>query len=404
LLSACKPSTDVVRPSVSGATPGFGPLAGGTIVELTGSGFLADAAAPDHVLVSGVESPLASVVDDGTLQFVVPPGVAAGDAVIDVFNQNGDGSAAGIFHYSEQPSITSLSPTNVLYSSGTTTVTVTGSGFKDENAGRVSVFIDGAPGLDVDVQSDTQLTFIPPTNQPLVTPTVQVSDERGSGSLAKAFRYVPGVNPGLLLFPNDGTTFFTYFDPVGGSTVTVPLRVTNGNLHFRSIVAHPDGTFYALRSDGVFGELDLTTQDIAVPLAMDDLVPAAAEIGGTIYGISASRNRLISIDDTTGMVTAIGSASFDRGTAAIAADAAGSAYYVGPDAGGNSVALIDLATGIRSGSAVLSPNVRVAEMRFLGGVLYAASNNNVITIDTGSGATTVVKAFNSRITAMEVFQ
>ncbi|HEY1815796.1 MAG TPA: IPT/TIG domain-containing protein [Kofleriaceae bacterium] len=391
-------------PTIDSASPAFGPLGGGSIVQISGAGFLSNAAAPNHVLVGGVESSLASVVDDSTLQFLLPAGVQAGDATIQVFNQNGQGSATGIFHYSSTPSVGSISPSSVMYSS-MTTLTVTGSGFQDEDAGVVTVLVDGAPAIDVAVQSDSQLTFTALPADPLVAPTVEVVDNRGNGSLARAYRYVPGANPGLVLFPNDGRTFFTFLDPVAGTTLSVPLHVSGYTTHIRSTVQDADGTIRGLRSDGAFGAIDFATQSIVSPVLLDERFPAAVEVAGNVYGMSSDREGLVTIDETTGQVQQIGPSAFPCCGYGIAADATGTVYFVGPQTSGPvAISTVDVTTGARGSATPLSPSVRVQELRFLNGTLYGASGPNIIKIDPMTGSNSVVQTFSGTITAMEVFQ
>nr|HEX4314041.1 IPT/TIG domain-containing protein [Kofleriaceae bacterium] len=404
VAAACGSPSTGVPPVVSGAQPAFGPLAGGTIVELAGSGFLADAAAPDHVVVGGTESPLASVIDDNTLQFVLPPSVIAGDAEIDVFNQNGTGSATGVFHYSSAPVITAITPGDVLFSSTTTTMTATGSGFQSEDAGTVTVLLNGTPAVDVEVQSDNQLTFTALPDHPLVTPTVVVSDARGSGALAPGFRYVPSTNPGLILFPNDGRTFFTFFDPVAQTTISVPLTAPNASgLHFRAVVAQADKTFLAFRSDGQFGVLDMSTQQITSPVTVADRIPAATGLGGKVYGVSMSRSQLVTVDPVTGIATRLGTATLQCCGVGLAANGSGQMFFVG-ETPQTTISKLDPATGALSGAVTLSPAFHVADMRFLGGTLFAVAANQLITIDPGTGSAAVVSELPATVTALEVLQ
>jgi hypothetical protein len=394
-------------PVVLLANPAFGPLAGGTIVELVGSGFLADAAAPDHVVVGGIESPLASVIDDHTLQFLLPPGNVAGDVAIGVFNQNGNGSATGIFHYSSTPSVATVSPGKVLFSSSSTTVTLTGSGFQSEDAGPVTVLVDDAPAVDVVVQNDSQLTFTALPDQPLVSPTVTVVDSRGSGSLAHAFLYVPSNNPGLVMFPNDGRTFFTFFDPVGNTTSTVLLKTENPDgLHLRAVVFEPDGSTIAMRSDGIIGQLDMSSQQIGSAVQIIDRIPAAALVNGTVYGVSMSRNILVSIDPATGIAMRVGSGAFACCGTALAANGSGTLYYLGPQTTNGSafISVLDPVTGALSNTVAVTPTEHVSEMRFLGSTLFAVGNAGLMTINPATGSATVVEALPFQATALEVVQ
>ncbi len=403
-----------MAPTVTAANPAFGPLAGGTIIELTGAGFLADAAAPDHVVIGGVESPLASVIDDSTLQFLLPTSVVAGDVEIDVFNQNGNGSATGIFHYSSAPTITSVAPGRVLFSSTSTTVTLTGSGYQDENAGPVTVLLDGTPAVDVMVQSDTQLTFTAPPGAPLASPAIAVSDARGTGTLASAFRYVPSNNPGLVVFPDDGRTFFTFFDSVAKTSLSVTLTSPDTNynpavnLHLRAVVFRADGTTIAFRSDGLLGTLDMAAQTLGSGVAIADKIPAATEVNGTLYAISRSRNALVTVDPATGIVTKVGptgTGQFSCCGAALAMDGSGNMIYVGRVNNSNTlVSTLDMATGSAvAGGIALTSNDTLQEIRFLAGTLYGITNNALISIDPATGSSTSLQTF-TQPTAMEVFQ
>src|SRR4051794_4287255 len=90
VLAACSGSSGNEDPTIDTVSPAFGPLAGGTRVVITGSGFLRDGATPDRVLFGANESPQAGVVDDFTLEATVPATTTAGDVAITVFNRNGN--------------------------------------------------------------------------------------------------------------------------------------------------------------------------------------------------------------------------------------------------------------------------------------------------------------------------
>ncbi|MDB4956328.1 MAG: cell surface receptor protein, partial [Myxococcales bacterium] len=210
-LAACGGTTGSETPAIDTVTPAFGPLSGGTRIVITGSGFLRDGATPDRVLFGTNESPQAGVVDDFTLEATLPASAMAGDVPITVFNRNGNVMLTGKFHYSAEPVISSVSPKNVVYSSTNTTVTLTGTGFKDENAGIATVLVNGVPAIDVQVQSDTQLTFTATAGVVLSRPDITLTNKRGTSIKDNAYRYIPFENPGLILFPKNSTTTFLFF-------------------------------------------------------------------------------------------------------------------------------------------------------------------------------------------------
>lgn len=86
---ACFPAA-----TVSGVTPSTGPAAGGTPVEIHGSGFTPDAT----VQIGGTAATSVKVITDGRITAITPAG-AAGAADVKVTTDAGDTTATGAFTY-----------------------------------------------------------------------------------------------------------------------------------------------------------------------------------------------------------------------------------------------------------------------------------------------------------------
>ncbi len=392
-------------PEITGVTPDHGPLGGGLRVTVTGSGFLANGAPPNRVLIGGREAAAAGVIDDHTLEVVVPAGAAAGDAEVTLFNSNGYAEATGVFRYREAPTVTSITPAEVVYSAASTQMTITGTGFVDDGAGSVSVFLDDFRAIDVDVVSDTTITFTATAGPPLSLPDVRVVNDNGEGALVDGFRYVPATADGLLLFAV-GDTFAFYFDPATATTIAIPAQDTNPATQdesvVRSIVQDANGVYWAQTRSGRFGQMDMTSQTLIDPIeAATPTMAAMGRLGDTIYAVERN-TRLGTLDTATGQMVTLGPPIGCCGSFAVAANSAGTLYFV--NAG--EIGTVDTATGDRATPVALNPVVKVEDMRFFNGTLYAVTNEGtLITINPSTGATAVVTTLPSpRLHSIEVFQ
>ncbi len=121
--------TYLATPVALSLDPILGPLAGGTTVTLTGSGFLGQQVT---VTVGGNPASNAMVLDDATVSFVTPPGTA-GPADVTVSDSNGSATLTGGFVYYD-PAATGFALLAVVPSSGPASgtpggVSVVGTGF-----------------------------------------------------------------------------------------------------------------------------------------------------------------------------------------------------------------------------------------------------------------------------------
>jgi IPT/TIG domain len=142
-------------PTLTGATPSFGPVAGGTPVTLTGTGLTGATAV--HF---GFASVVPVVVDDSTLLVFTPAAAAAGSVPVTVTTAGGTSSGGANFSYTAVlPTIASISPT-AGSTSGGTTVTVTGSGF----TGATGATIGGVAVTGFTVVNDSTIRFTTPAH------------------------------------------------------------------------------------------------------------------------------------------------------------------------------------------------------------------------------------------------
>lgn len=400
-LVACGGDEGAVR--VDRADPPYGPVIGGTRITLEGSGFTAAGTTSTRVQFDGRDAPLVATLDDGALDVIVPPGDRAGDVEVVVLSGDRIARATGIFRYSAPPTITSVEPADVLASSTSTRVTVSGTGFADEGAGDVTVVLDGQ-ALFADVLNDRTLTFVAPPGRPLVEPDLEVLDRRGRALVRRAFRYAPSLRPGLLLFPRIGA-FAVFFDPADLSTTTISW-FQGATIRFSAVVLDARGDYWALDRARRWGRLDMKAQRIEAILAVQGWMPTVLRVGRDHFALDRSAARFGRFDPGSGQFSPIGDAPLPCcGSYGLATDGA-TTYFTarGPD--GPELNTVDPATGEVGTPVPLlgAPAFSVEEMRFFGGTLYAVSRDNtVVTIDPATGEVTALPLPPNRYTAMELY-
>jgi hypothetical protein len=201
--SAASPADQYVYvsnpPTVTSISPTSGPVTGGTVVTITGSGFT-DAEAVDF----GPANPATtfSIVNDLTILATAPVG-QLGTFDVQVSNPNGNSptTSADQFTYTTPPvpSVTAVSPASGA-STGGTVVTITGTGFS--GASTVD-FGSGDPSASYTVTSSTSITATtPPGSIGTVDTTVITAGGTSATSPADQFSYtapppptVTGVSP-----------------------------------------------------------------------------------------------------------------------------------------------------------------------------------------------------------------
>ena len=201
-------------PTVTTVSPAIGPLAGGTLVTITGSGFMASPAVncsgnPGAVKFGGVNSTSCNVINDTTITATTPAGAAAGPVQVTVTNGSSETSVAAVnFTYVAAPTIATISP-NTGTTTGGYSVTVTGANLTTASA----VMFDSVPATSVFVVDANSVNATVPAHAVGAAQVTVVT--AGGTSNALPFTYTLPPAPAITsLSPVSGTT-------AGGTVVTI---------------------------------------------------------------------------------------------------------------------------------------------------------------------------------------
>lgn len=204
----CVPSVLGPAPTLTAVAPTMGPIAGGTMVTLTGTNFAATAT----VTLGGAAC--TGVMVTGATALTCTTAARALPGAVDVVVTNPDGQKAtlvgGYTYVAPPPTVTMVNPPSGLIG-GMTSVTVTGTGFF---AG-ASVAFGAANGTSVNVINATTLTVLTPMGAAAGAVDVKVTNADGqSATLAGAYTYTLPAPTVSLIGPSSGST-------LGGTAVTI---------------------------------------------------------------------------------------------------------------------------------------------------------------------------------------
>lgn len=192
------------KPLVSSLSPTAGPLAGGTIISLTGTGF--DGTAK---VTFGTTDTTQFTVTDNEHMTVTTPAHIAGLVDVTVTSAAGTSltSANAQFTYQPAPAVSGLTPVKGPTAGGTT-VTVTGTDFTN-----VSAVTIGGTGASFSVSSATQMTVTTPARAAGVA-DLRVTTAGGTSAIVVADRFTYVAPPSVSgLAPTAG--------PIAGGTSVV---------------------------------------------------------------------------------------------------------------------------------------------------------------------------------------
>jgi hypothetical protein len=223
-------------PILSGISPTSGPMKGGTVITITGSGF-----SGTEYVYFGRYGVIPTIIDDSHLTVATlysPPGLLP----VSITNAHGTGSSAGpstmfLVEY-PLPDLYNISPTSG-FTTGGTVVLVRGSGF----SGATNVSFGRNNGTGLEVINDTLLTVISPPGPAGITALSVINPAHtGSSSESRSmFRYdVPfprleNVSPssgsmdGGTVVTLTGSGFTGTTDVVFGEKPGTGLKVINDN-------------------------------------------------------------------------------------------------------------------------------------------------------------------------------
>jgi IPT/TIG domain len=192
-------------PVVSGLSPANGPLAGDTLVTITGTGFT-DVTGVDFGNITATIGTVAAT----TITAYSPMAAQAGSVDVTVTTPSGTSatSPADLFTYAMvAPTVSSFSPA-FGPAVGGTLVTITGTGF----TGATAVEFGTTPGTNLIVASGgTSLTVDSPEGTGSVEVTVTTPLGTSVGSPSSTFTYAPSIS---TISPTAGPT-------AGGTLVTI---------------------------------------------------------------------------------------------------------------------------------------------------------------------------------------
>ncbi|MHC5009973.1 MAG: IPT/TIG domain-containing protein [Planctomycetota bacterium] len=313
------------------------------------------------------------------------------------------------------PTVTAVDA-NRLATTGGAPLTITGTGFRDLGAtGTNVVSIGGALATTVIDLSDTTITCFAPGAAMGGTVDVVVANSRGVGTLVGGVTY---VLPTLYFATARSATTsvpgsFYRFDPVtsAGGLIGPTGDVLTG------IAFDPSYTTMYGINTSPFGDQSLFTVDVQTGATAvvgptgngpTNNVGDLTFVGSTLVGNDWDGN-FCSFDTATGAGTVLGNNGAFQALA-IAADASQTLYFI---YGSNPQTLytVDPATGATTAGPVLSGigADTICAMAFLDGTLYgvtasdqmATPGANLVSIDTTTGAATLVFALPNDIDAIE---
>ncbi len=160
----------VAAPTVTTVAPTAGPLKGGQIVAVTGSGFTGLTGA-SAVQFGDVNATSYALVSSTRVVAKVPDAAAAGAKIIKVTNGDGTNTTGAAYTYGG-PAVTSVVPA-FADTASTTIVTITGSGFLGSD--KTEVKFGALEAKDVWVVSDTQIVASTPIDDNAASPAVVVT-------------------------------------------------------------------------------------------------------------------------------------------------------------------------------------------------------------------------------------
>lgn len=241
--------TFISPPVVTGLNPTTGPLAGGTSVVISGTGF-----GGATTVIFGA-TPVPFLVNSGTQITATAPAHAAGTIDVTVTTPYGTSAltAADRFTYVSPPTVTGINPATGPTAGGTT-VTVTGTSF----SGSTAVSFGGSPAASFTVSSGTQITATSPAH---VAGTVDITVTTPYGTSATGapdqFTYVAppavtGVNPATG--PTAGGTSVV----VTGTALAGASAVKFGGANASSFTVNSATQVTATSPAGSAGTVDIT--------------------------------------------------------------------------------------------------------------------------------------------------
>jgi hypothetical protein len=221
---------------LQGLAPASGPLPGGTTIVLGGDGF--DRAAPPDVILGLFHATEVGVIDEHTVTATTPRGEQPGPVDVIVASRGAYARIDLGYTYDPLPQITSITPA-VGAAAGGTQVTIKGSGFVANHAGRPTVRFGGRAAGDVAVLGDDTLLATTPAGNAFAPVPVTVENHAGT-SPPWTFLYNAS---GLIVGAN-------YYGPPVGMFYLDSASGLVTEIHDLSLPPWQQNSMHSLASDG----------------------------------------------------------------------------------------------------------------------------------------------------------
>lgn len=241
--------TFVPAPTVTGVSPGAGPVAGGTTVTVTGTGFTGATA-----VLFGQTDATTFTVDSGTQITATAPAEPAGGEAISVITPIAESpfSPASSYVYETAPVVQAFQPYSGSTAGGNR-VAIIGTGFTDATA----VAFGSTPAASFTVLDDGEIFATAPAHAPGGV-SISVTTPGGTGTTQTQYIYIAPAPVVTGVSPDSGPT-------AGGTTVTVTgtgftgaSTVSFGSNPAKRFTVNSDTSITAIAPDGVAGTVDVT--------------------------------------------------------------------------------------------------------------------------------------------------
>lgn len=316
---------DVGNVALDSIAPDHGPLLGGTEITLRGSGFVLANAGDNRVVIGEQLATSVTTVDDTTVRVTVPAGVAPGSVSVFVFNANGYSTLTAGYSYNAIPTITDIQPPRGDRKGGDT-ITITGSGFADLEAGTNAIVFGASPAGSVTVVSDTELTVTAPPGPPFEFVDVALTNANGAAQVDDGYSYSAQglIAAAAISWGNTNGNSGVYFvDVETGLSTRLFIPDVDGSVSGAvGLATAADGTIYASTTRTLNGTHFLTkftpfstALEVIGPITQPAGPTNLGGGGGTLpcSGLSffndvlycAARNTLYTLDLATGAATLV---------------------------------------------------------------------------------------------------
>ncbi len=285
-------------PSISSVNPNTGPSSGGTVLNLTGSGFLPGAT----VTIGGAVCKPLTYNSSTSLTCTSSASSFGAKAVVVTNPDNLLFSIAAGFTYlnGNSPNISLISPNSGPITGGTS-ISISGSGFQ---AGAI-VSLSGLLCQNISVSSNSLITCQTPSSSFGAKTITVVNPDAQSTSLAASFSYNFGAAPTVSsISPSNGPATGGTSLSIQGSNLYVGISVTVGGLNCTNVNIISSNSLTCVSPANGFGaksivltNIDAQTVSIANAFSYNSGMPPSVffsipssglSVGGTSISISGS--------------------------------------------------------------------------------------------------------------------